>query len=88
MAYARACSDAFSTLAVVVLPSGKCYVAHIDTTENIHLDFKVKQIKKDAVASMIDPIFNLSFLFKFSADEHKLLIIQLSGFILGNLILH
>ena len=61
MAYARACSDAFSTLAVVVLPSGKCYVAHIDTTENIHLDFKVKQIKKDAVASIIDPIFNLSF---------------------------
>jgi hypothetical protein len=42
MAYAKACSDAFTTLAIVVLPSEKCYVAQIDTTENIQLDFEVR----------------------------------------------
>ncbi|XP_063677247.1 uncharacterized protein LOC134813419 [Bolinopsis microptera] len=52
MAYARACSDAFSTLAVVILPSGKCYVAHIDTTENIHLDFEVNEVDETADLDM------------------------------------
>ena len=46
MAYARACSDAFTTLAIVLLPSNKHYVTQIDTTESISLDFKVQNIKK------------------------------------------